>query len=136
MGDASKFRATSDCNKCTVRQCIFSKAMVGSNQGPTKANLESHESFLDSGNYKCEIKTKIHGGTFFVQRALRCGSAIESQFYNPRQYSLCGGRISTIDICCFCYINAVIVSPEEIMNKRDMGGEFPIPLCRDYFIWE
>ena len=41
-----------------------------------------------------------------------------------------GGRIVTKDICAICYVNADIVSPEEMIANCDLGGKSPLPICR------
>ena len=120
-------RAVGSCLSCAAKRCIFSDKMVGSKDGPTKKEQENLESLLEREGYTCG--SEIKGGKFFARQSLVCGSPIESDYYNP-QTGTKGGRIVTKDICALCYVSDDLVSPNEIMKTRDIGGKVPLTICR------
>ncbi len=79
--------------------------------------------------YTCGSKVKGCGGLFYTRRALICGKPIEPAYYNPSTGTK-GGRIVTEDICSVCYVNADLVTPNEIRSNRDLGGKTPLIMCR------
>ena len=53
---------------------------------------------------------------------------IEASYYNPSTGTK-GGRIVTEDICAVCYVNADLVSPNQIRKERhDIGGKTPLTM--------
>ena len=58
-----------------------------------------------------------------------CGDPVEVNYYNPNTGTK-GGRIITKDICAICYINADIVSTDEMISNCNLGGKTPLPIFR------
>ncbi len=129
--DATKVRTTAACVLCGATRCIFSKnAVGGSGEGvPSEEDLQSLEQDIDRNRFICGDKIKRRNNKFYNRRSVRCGDPIEANYYNPSTGTK-GGRIITKDLCAICYVNADIVSPEEIIATRDLSGKTPLPICR------
>ena len=110
---------------------MFSQYAIDAPNGPTKKQLEDTEAALENG-YVCGDEIKDKSSLLYVRAANRCGSYIESQYYNPNT-GLKGGRILTTDICAICYGADDIVSADEIRKNRDIGGKNPLLVCRYCF---
>ena len=130
--DSTKVRATVNCISCSATRAIYSKYAVGQlgKPAPSKVGLEKLQRSLETGAYTCGSKLKGRGQFFYSRRALKCGMPIEASYYNPSTGTK-GGRIVTEDICAVCYVNADLVSPNQIRKERnDIGGKTPLTMCR------
>lgn len=128
---ASKVRSVVDCDHCGAPRCIYSSSAVGQLGGPSKKQIEDMEATLENG-YICGDEIKDGNGLLYARAANRCGTSIESQYYNPNA-GLKGGRILTEDRCAICYTAEDIVSADEIRKKRDLGGKNPLLVCQYCF---
>ena len=127
---ATKVRAIVKCDDCGAPRCVYSNNGVGRKGGPTSAQKEHLEQWIEHG-YICGNKVPIE--TFYIRQKIRCGAYIESQYYNPSKNAVAGGRIITEHACAICYTLEDAVSVEEIKKKRTLGGKNPLPLCRYCF---
>jgi len=87
------------------------------------------EILIERDGFICGGKIKRHNKKFYNRRAVLCGDPIEANYYNPNTGTK-GGRIVTEDICAICYINDDIVSTNEMIANRNLGGKTPLPICR------
>ncbi len=128
--NATKVRATIDCDSCGAPRVIYSDHAIGKANGPSKQQLEDLMATLENG-YICGNAINAEGG-FYVKRQLRCGDYVESHYYNPTT-GLKGGRIVTEDVCTICFGNTDMVPVEEIRRERNVGGKNPLLVCRYCF---
>eukprot|EP00957_Ditylum_brightwellii_P184966 14086419-Ditylum_brightwellii.AAC.2 len=104
--DATKLRTIGKCNSCVAIHCIYSKKMVGSVGGPTKAELESFEQTIENRD------------------------PTEANYYNPNTDSRGRRVIVTENICSICYADDDIVPIDEVRKQYNMGVKMPLPICR------
>ena len=60
---------------------------------------------------------------FVMMRKLRCGNYVDSQYYNSLGSAKNGGGLITEDLCAICFAHGNIVSRDEMMKIRDVGGK-------------
>ena len=92
--------------------------------------MEKLQQSLEKNAYTCGSKIKGCGEFFYLRRAMKCSSPIEATYYNPSSGTK-GGRVVTKDICAVCYVDADLVSPNEIRKRRDdLEGKTPLTMCQ------
>ena len=130
--NATKVRATVKCH-CGATRVIYSNHAVGQTgkPAPTHADMENLQRSLENNVYTCGDEIKGGGKYFYVRRALQCGSPIEASYYTPSTGTK-GNQIVTADICAVCYVDADLVSPNDIRKERtDLGGRTHLTVCRE-----
>ena len=68
----------------------------------------------------------------FCKEAHVCGTAIESHCYAPGDTPRKGGRITTKNICCHCYIDGDLDLDDrkDVMKTHTLAGEGVLQICR------
>lgn len=127
----TRVRAIVPCDKCSAPRCIYSNKAIGVKGGPSTANKEELDRWFDREGYICGKDVPSNG--FYVMRKVRCGDFVESQYYNPPDNAANRGRLITDDVCAMCFSDDDIVSRDEIIAKRDIGGHNPLLICRHCF---
>ena len=82
--------------------------------------------------------SKVPGYKFYVKRKMFCGDYTESKYYNHL-----GGKKAkkiikveifvTGNICAICYSFQDVLLDAEIKRSRNIGGNNPLLICRDFF---
>ena len=125
----TKLRALAKCSSCGAVRGVYSVKKVGCKGGPTEEDMANFEQWKESTGYICECEIKGQD-LLYSRRAQLCGQSIEANYYNPPTGTK-GGRIITKDICSVCYIDADLMTPNEIRTIRnDLNGRTPLILCR------
>ena len=119
--DKSKVRSTVTCDSCGAERCIYSKTVEVAKQ--RSKELEQWK----EGGYVCGNKVRVEG--FEAQRKLRCNDQMETQYYDMDDKKR-GGRIETKIVCAVCYLDDDLVLDSEVIEKRDLKGKSPLPICR------
>ena len=70
---------------------------------------------------------------FYIKHKIQCVDCVELHYYNPAGNSTRGKRVTTEEVCAMCYFPGNIVSREEIIRKRDVGGKNPLSVYMHCF---
>ena len=108
----SKVRAIAKCS-CGATRAVYSHYMIGVKDALKVKDRENRRRTLENDGYSCGDEVKGGGKFFYSKRSLRCGDPIESEYYNPGAGTK-GGRIETEDVCCICYVDQDLMTPNDI----------------------
>ena len=114
---------------CGATRAVYSHCMIGVKDALKVKDRENRSRTLENDGYSCGDEVKGGGKFFYSKRSLRCGDPIESEYYNPGAGTK-GGRIETEDVCCICYVDQDLMTPNDIKKVRDLGGKTPLIMCR------
>ena len=112
--------------------CIYSHKNIGEKGGLTTAKMKQLDPWADGG-YMCVNEVTIE--EFVMMWKLWCGNYVESQYYNYLGSAANGrrGGLITEDVCEICFAHDDIVSRDEIMKMRGVGGKNPLQICKYCF---
>ena len=134
------------CDECEAPQCLFSRYAPGHDKGQKRSSLMLSKGILrqmvtsmetwfiykngDMANESEESKEREEP-ILFCREANMCGTAVEAQYYAPKDSQGRGKRIYAKRICCHCYTDRNLAKIKGVEEREERRGRPFHPICKN-----